>query len=780
MTSDDALPWKLASPREAALRILVGRFGNPGRLETTVALADFQRDSAAAALEIVERRGGVLIADSVGLGKTFIALALIERAIARGQKALIVVPAALRRMWRTELLKLDRSAQLFCLISHTQLARSCPVLPGTGKLVVVDEAHAFRNPTTLRYRSLRRACRDSQVVLLTATPVNNSLADLYFQLRLFCSDGALQDLGIGSLRAALLASPLPADIARIKRALIVRRTRADARLALASAPLDARSRFRFPRGALTCSLPYCLPIPVPLLEQYLSALSFPAYRLASRTGHSGDLLRFGLLKRMESSVRAIQLTLGRQIRFYDRYTAALRDGMLLRPRDFRALYAGDESSMQLVFDVAALEPFVLPLTDRNLDEASREAATLRQWQDALRSSEDGKLNALTNLLLTRRPARTVVFTEFRDTARYLWSALRRRFRVALIDGAGAWIGEAPSSRRRAVECFAPRANSAHVHPREAVEVLVATDVLAEGMNLQDADAVVSYDLPWNPVRLIQRAGRVDRIGSDHDLVSVYNFLPDREFDAFLGLARTIRNKLETVRGVVGVERAVLEPEEDFETVVRALRTGQADLLTRLDGGAEARLRAELLAATPIDETTVPVARLGGEPACFMMLALQRGREFDVVALELTTGAETDAVQRLLLRAIELDMVCTFEAEPLIARALLHIEELNRRAETTQLGRVSVASRIARIVRQRLAELPLDDQGDAFARADALLEQLACVADSGLESELEDVLVGAHSVALPTLLGTLENVFSQRNSAARRPPRWHLVALVASD
>jgi hypothetical protein len=170
---------------------------------------------------------------------------------------------------------------------------------------------------------------------------------------------------------------------------------------------------------------------------------------------------------------------------------------------------------------------------------------------------DPKLKALIRVLERRRGERVLVFTEYRDTARALWHALADRFRVGRIDGGGAWLGRTPAGRRLVVERFAPRANGLRSHPgREEIRVLVATDVLAEGLNLQDARYVVSYDLPWNPVRLLQRIGRVDRAGSHHEEVVPILFTPTTRLDLRLGLTRRLESKLRSIRATVGAEHTV--------------------------------------------------------------------------------------------------------------------------------------------------------------------------------------------------------------------------------
>jgi hypothetical protein len=349
LTPSTPSDWAVASPRTAALAILELRFGNqrgsvaePPDLGSRLWLPEFQLQAIQHAARILLRRGGVLIADSVGLGKTFIALGLIERALRDRRRVAIAVPAGLRRMWRTELRKIGLLDGV-CLLSHTALALHGLRQP--ADFVVIDEAHAFRNPNTRRYAAARRACRGARTVLLTATPINNSLWDLYFQLRLFCADTAFRDLGVGSLKAGFAEGR---DVDRILRAVMIRRTRAEVRSTAAD--------LQFPRRVAIQTVSYAMPLEPARIREYLFGLSFIAHGTARSSSASPDLLRFALLKRMESSGRAAYASLSRLLRFYEEFVAALERGRVLEPDAFRSLYTVADDAMQLVLECVVLAP----------------------------------------------------------------------------------------------------------------------------------------------------------------------------------------------------------------------------------------------------------------------------------------------------------------------------------------------------------------------------------------------------------------------------------------
>jgi superfamily II DNA or RNA helicase len=635
--------WRSATPREAALAILAARFADAEESATAAlplreqdnplyTLTDFQQDAVRRARLILTQRRGVLIADSVGLGKTYIALALIDYALRSGERVGVVTPAALRGDWIGLLRKLAASlgvpetrgihgldeernapitppnrAPFLAWTSHTRLGRgAAPAELHAGlDLVVVDEAHAFRNPRTRRYRALAELSRTARLVLITATPVNNSLADLYALIRLFAGDDAFHDLGIpdlgGTIRAAATAprtGQRAPSLQPLLRAIMIRRTRE-----IVGGEMPAKSGLRFPRRAPPRAIRYALDRVydgfLPELASTLDALTLAPFRLAdygaaapgTTTVAPAELIRLGLLKRLESSLTALRTSIARQLRFAEACLASLERGLLRLPADHRALYGrGDLEGTQFNLEELTLRPLPPDLDTarlrRDLLLDRQRLHTLHQQLTTLRAAADPKLTRLRQLLEDElRGEKVVVFTEFRETARYLWRELRGRGATALIDGGGAFLGTGPAGRQEVVTRFAPRANHAPPPPpHERVDLLLATDVLAEGLNLQDARHVISYDLPWNPVRLLQRMGRVDRFASPHNVVHPYHFLPDYGLDELLRLIARLRTKLGAIQQTVG---------EEFEVMGKVEASfGRYDLLA----GAEELLRAAYLRA----------------------------------------------------------------------------------------------------------------------------------------------------------------------------------------
>jgi hypothetical protein len=285
--------------------------------------------------------------------------------------------------------------------------------------------------------------------------------------------------------------------------------------------------------------------------------------LAAVGGEAAALVRFLLLKRLASSPAALARSIHRLCQYHRDFLEALAEGLLLKPS--RVASGGRTPDYnQLELRRMTLRP-VPPDVDvaRIGIQARNDLVRLEMIVAQLsrsHASHDGKVMRLRELAFQRlRGEKLLVFTEFRDTASYLWNQLRGCGGVALIHGDGAWLGAGPAGRSAVIRRFAPVASGApRVHMREQVRILIATDVMAEGLNLQDCGHVVSYDLPWNPVRLMQRLGRIDRLGSPHDFIHVYNFLPDHQLDEYLRLLRRLGTKLRFIDMAVGTDRHVLE------------------------------------------------------------------------------------------------------------------------------------------------------------------------------------------------------------------------------
>lgn len=425
-------------------------------------LADHQRDAVTRALELIELRGGLLLADEVGLGKSYVAAEVMRRF---GESELIV-PAALIAQWR----ELDCDVPI---LTHDGIVRA-PFLPQPSRrLVVVDEAHAFRNPRTQRYAALARRTAGARVMLVTATPVCNSLHDLEALLRLIARDDLLAGCGVPSIDAAFAMRDAEA-IGIIVAALVIRRERDVLPASLHFGELERR--------VLRHDVP-SLPI---------DALQFPL------VGDSA-ILKQVLRRRLESSEAAFIESVKRQMHFYDRALAAIAAGRTLPKRDYRLAFAHEEDR-DAFQDVLFWELFAPP-GETDPQAIREEIARLQQLLAAARASPSPK-RALLLGALTREP--TLIFTGSVATARDLAAVLK----CGLV-----------TSKERSRDAVL------HAFQRGRIDVVVSTDLAAEGLNLQRAAVVIHYDIPWNPVKLDQRNGRAHRIGQQRDRVRAIYFIP---------------------------------------------------------------------------------------------------------------------------------------------------------------------------------------------------------------------------------------------------------------
>lgn len=283
------------------------------------------------------------------------------------------------------------------------------------------------------------------------------------------------------------------------------------------------------------------------------------------------LIRVLLFKRFESSVYAFRETIKRLLRAHERFLTALDQGIVPAGEDARdILYESDMESevdlMDALREVSKryrVEDFDLPRLRKAIEHDIAVLRYVLGLVEPITPEKDTKLQTLIDRL-RREPlsqGKRLIFTQFADTARYLYENLdpegsRKDIEV---------IYSSDKNRARAVGRFAPKANPAYrFQPGECeINTLIATDVLAEGLNLQDGDKIVNYDLHWNPVRLIQRFGRIDRIGSEHDVIYGFNFLPELGIERNLGLREVLRNRIQEIHDTIGEDAAILDSSEQL-------------------------------------------------------------------------------------------------------------------------------------------------------------------------------------------------------------------------
>ena len=413
-----ALTTARVVPPAGAARAILGALLEP--LDSPAAgeplpgwLLPHQADAVTRVRAILRRFGGALVADGVGLGKTFVALALAELERRSGGDAVAFVPAALLPEWA-------RAAQgagvPLTVHSHAVLARRVPAVSSHCSLVLVDEAHAFRNPRTRRYDALSRLVTGRRVALLSATPLNNTPADLAALVQLFAPRDGFREFGVADLPAALRGGDPAASLAL--GALSVCRTR---RLVEARFP-DLRASF--PRRVLREPVRYDLAgCYGGRLDDLLDALR--CFAGATREERGAALGHLVLLRRLESSRAAFRRSLARQRDVLDAITRAAEQGVAVSKADVRSAWKGEGGG--------AAQLLLWPLLAPPGEEPAWQALAASRIAidralvlcDELAGAPDPKADALTRLLSgPLRGTRTIVFTEYRDTALHLLRRLR--------------------------------------------------------------------------------------------------------------------------------------------------------------------------------------------------------------------------------------------------------------------------------------------------------------------------------------------------------------------
>lgn len=648
------------------LRMLYERYGaeveDQAQQEGTgLRLTTFQQDGVWRAKRILDTYHGVLVADGVGLGKSFIAGELIREAVVeRRQRVLLITPATLRDgPWRKFLADHQLGVESVSFEELTADSILNPGASGTGlryspndyALVVIDEAHAYRNPETQRASVLRRLLAGSppkQLVLLTATPVNNSLWDLFYLLGYFITnDAEFAASGIPSLKThfaeAMATDPedlSPDKLFDVLDGVAVRRTR---HFVKKYYPLDTVTM-----GGVEVPITFPKPEPITVTYDFDSVLpgffdrfahaldcvdldecdhglapGSPTLRLARYTpslylvdrngAAAGDhlqqevnlagLLRAGLLKRFESSAAAFAQTCRRMAQSHVGFLAFLDVGLVPEPEVLSEWLGGEsDEEYQDVVEAAVKLGSGARLGDFDAEALRAAVASDRELllgfaaeAESVDRGHDPKLLRLAEELVTiareaaaeaygpddeRDKRKVLIFSYFADTVAWIEGFLSERVgthpglapyrgRFASVSGVDAL---ATISRNSAIWGFAPVSSEAPAgRDADRFDIIVTTDVLAEGVNLQQARHIINYDLPWNPMRLVQRHGRIDRIGSRHPRVFVRTYFPDRALDALLGLEDRLRRKIAQAASAIGVEGEILPGSKTSDLVFAQTR-----------------------------------------------------------------------------------------------------------------------------------------------------------------------------------------------------------------
>ena len=483
-----------------------------------ITLHPHQREGVERVTTLLDRYGGALLADDVGLGKTFVALAAARDT----RTSVVIAPAALRDVWTQAARRAGMFVQFLSVETLGRRGWRSPVVP---QFVIIDEAHHLRSRRTRRFAAASELCRGARVLLLSATPVQNRTADLRTILSLFLGE-----------RAHAMHEE---ELSRY----IVRRLEVDvARVPGFSLPSTDAPKWIHVIDDVDC-LDRLLALPAPLPP--------------ADGDDGGILLTYTLARQWASSRAALRSALRRRLA----RALAMDDALCVGRRPSRAELAAwcyAEGTQQLTFPQLAVRS---DATDASavLQQVRTHAFAVRAFLGWLETSVDPDLaraKLLRDLVAAHRGERIVAFSEYADTVASMYRALAPSVRAAMLTHGGGRVAGGPLARRDLLQRFAPRA-PARTAESDRIDLLLTTDVLSEGVNLQEASVVIHLDLSWNPARLEQRVGRLRRIGAARDSIAVYMFAPPAPTERLLHLERRLRLKLDIAARTLGVAGTIL-------------------------------------------------------------------------------------------------------------------------------------------------------------------------------------------------------------------------------
>ena len=603
-------------PFEVYMKILFERYkplladmGSDTTFSAT--LTKFQQDAVRTGMFITSEFGGVIIADATGLGKTNMGIEILRQKILKeGKKALLIAPAqVLHSMWEEKLKDVDIKVRE--MLTMESLGRE-DILENLGKyrnidLILIDESQNFRSKNTNRRKNLMKLMavgKRKQAILLSATPINNSLMDLYYQLSIITGGNDqyfYKSIGIPDLynhmRKAANAEGLDLGLEKIQQLLdnvMVRRTRSFIKQVYKDDQINGTD-IKFPKheyspiryslsklfgnvfekilediGKLSMA-PYGI-------EQYNMTLSEDEKNKHKVLAHLQIIL---LLKRFESSVRAVKVSLDNKIKLYHHIRNVLNEGKILRVKDFnRVLTKWNEPDVndpdidtdekdKANFFISEIKNIEKDKADKTYDleklkeDMDKDISILNVLLSKIEEiTIDKKLDAVEETIirekaLDKESKKVLIFTEYTETAKYITHDLKHKFpkhNIRCITGKTD-----QKTRKQYIRQFAPNANLLEDDEpeKEEIDILISTEVLSEGQNLQDCNYVINYDLPWNPMRIVQRTGRIDRLTSKYDVIHSRACYPDDDLDKILKLVGNLMRKISTINKTIGLDTALL-------------------------------------------------------------------------------------------------------------------------------------------------------------------------------------------------------------------------------
>ncbi|EJS45935.1 hypothetical protein ICE_05345 [Bacillus cereus BAG1X1-2] len=715
-----------------------------GFKDTTIwnKLYKFQKDGVLGAIDKLEKHNGCIIADSVGLGKTFEAMAVIKYYELRNDRVLVLCPKKLRENWmiytqndKRNVLSSDRFN--YDVLNHTDLSRTCgfsgdinlsTVNWSNYDLVVIDESHNFRNNQARNDRETRysrlmnqiiKAGVKTKVLMLSATPVNNKMNDLKNQVAFITEgkDEALESAGIESIEQTLrkaqlsfnkwlklgdeerksdtLLEMLNFDYFKLLDAVTIARSRKHIekyynmseigkfpeRLKPRNVHADIDENNEFPEikevnkliNRLNLSayspLKYVMP---EKQEEYsrkydMKVKGGSVFKQIDRERSLVHLMRVNLLKRMESSIHSFGMTV-----------AALLtkiDDLLIKLDNIQQYSNADININEIDIDdddvenmlIGSKVKVLLQDIDRikwkqDLQDDREKLERLLIEAAKVQAPRDVKLNKLKSMIdekliqpINGENKKIIIFTAFADTASYLykelslWVSKKHRINTALVTGSGGnqtTLKGVQKDLNSILTNFSPvskERSKIDSRIQGEIDLLIATDCISEGQNLQDCDYLINYDIHWNPVRIIQRFGRIDRLGSKNDVIQLVNFWPNMDLDEYINLEARVSGRMVLLDISATGEENVIEYDEkkqmnDLEYRKKQLKQLQEEVvdLEDISGGISITdltlndFKMDLLDYMDVNKKKIEAAPLGLHAITSIQLAPSPDTEQGVI------------------------------------------------------------------------------------------------------------------------------------------------------
>ncbi|PIV68277.1 MAG: hypothetical protein COS08_07025 [Euryarchaeota archaeon CG01_land_8_20_14_3_00_38_12] len=604
-----------------------------------VNLTEFQEDAIPRIVSRLKKYGGILVADSVGLGKTWIAKKIIEEIgyYKRGV-VLTICPAQLRRMWKDEIKSITVTENV---LSQEELATTDfldKAKRAVGKdltkvqLIVVDESHNFRNPLSNRWENFFTLVNDNiakngkkpDILFLTATPINNTIWDLYWQVMLLVlgDKNAFIKENISDIFKffkEVEGKGDPSSLNDLLNEISIRRTRDYIKKNYPDAYIirklpdgtEKEMKIIFPERTLD-NINYELDktykgMYKEISDAIIHRLTMAYYRILkykkeekltaeevmtlNRMIAISGIFKTILLKRLESSIEAFKISVSRHIHFLEELKKLLLDGRFLTKQSFyKYLMSADEEIEEFLetLEDFKLEDYKKEELFEDIDKDIKILKEILEKVSRIKPEDDAKLKVLKNNLLTlSKKGQVLLFTYYADTLEHIYNQILKdkdfsHLKIEAISSSGRTTSKTPNEREHIREEFFDK----------KINILMSTDVLSEGMNLQTAQFLINYDLHWNPTRMIQRAGRIDRIGSQYKRIYVHNFFPEDELEELLRLVQVLQTKIIEIDESVGLDQTILGEKIHPKVfgIVRRIKNKDTTVLDELEkqvyGGGE--------------------------------------------------------------------------------------------------------------------------------------------------------------------------------------------------